>query len=592
MKKKDLRTIPCTLVTGLFIILSVSLQAQVSNPSTWGSFVNGNGNILVSDTFRIQTFNNTQADNWLYTTDGGATLFDARADGFTTQKGEQSLKLPTGSNIRFTPYPLNHYRDVTISVNLGDKDLMIGENLTANTYRTEGNTQPTLCNITHDGLFELYKPIRISKNPPALDLFVSPAATNTKNGYYCIDNIYAYGSIPQYSLFTGTGNWNDTLQWSHLPAARNRNALIGGDITVDGSIQCNDLLLSSGTLTISNGAHLCLNNLTLFENTASVVSTGQLTVKGQLTLSKTFQDKGKWYFISFPFDVYENGIDSHFKLKDGTFNGSGNYFYVQTYDGEKRALSSSSQGNWTVVSSSASYKTQPLFEKNKGYLIALDAAANTQTLTFTSKVGDIPANFGKEGSASIKASLSASGGKEHSGWFLCGNPLPHPVALSQIEDNPDLDGNIYMYQETGYKTYSVGSNYILPPFCAFFVKAATDTELTITNTSYPTKGVLLYSTALSTFIDREPISQHTTTAISGSEVIPAQTLISGKELHLVNIPDQGIVHILDFQGQVLYKQSFPAGTSNIPLILKPGMYILNISTDRYQNQHKFTISSQ
>lgn len=588
MKKKDLPSISCILASALFIIAVVPVRAQVvSDPSTWFGFVNGNGNPLVSDTFRLQTFDVSPLSNWLYTTDGGAALFDGRKAGFSDQEGDLSLKMPTGSSVCFEPFPADTYNNVYICLHYGATGLMIGENLTANTYRTEANARVTLCNIIKNNEFNELRTQRIPKNPSALDLLVLPASSSTKNGFYCIDSVYAYGSIRQYSLFTGTGYWNDTLRWSHLPVARHRNALISGEVTANAAIRCNDVWLN-GCLTIPDGTDFHAHNLTLIENSSSLISSGSLSIGGRLTVSKTFQEKGKWYFVSFPFDVYEKGIDSRFKLKDDTFSGSGNYFYVQQYDTDSRASANKAEGNWRVVSASRDVAL-PLFEKNKGYLVAIDAGADDRTLTFTSEAGTIPDNFGKEGVIAVNLSAEAAGQGEHCGWYLCGNPLPAPLALSRITTSPALDGNIYLYEEGGYKAYPVGSDYMLPPYCAFFVKASASAEIRIMDTSHAATGKLLFSPALSGSKHKEPEQGAVVTATAEPVGDQAASFIRDKDLYLVNMPGSGWVRLLSPAGQLLFERTFQSGSSCMSLPLKAGLYFINIHTDRYQAQYKFIL---
>ena len=82
------------------------------------------------------------------------------------------------------------------------------------------------------------------------------------NSYYLIDHLCAYGDIQSHTLFTSTGNWNNKSNWSHLPALRNRNALIQGKAIVDESIKCNEIHLY-GEIEIINGGELAANKMTI-----------------------------------------------------------------------------------------------------------------------------------------------------------------------------------------------------------------------------------------------------------------------------------------------------------------------------------------
>lgn len=113
------------------------------------------------------------------------------------------------------------------------------------------------------------------------------------------------------------------------------------------------------------------------------------------------------------------------------------------------------------------------------------------TLTFSTAGNDIPESFGKTASVPVYAASAGNTDKAHKGWYLCGNPLPSPISLSQISANPSLDGNIYIYDGNAYESYPIGSEYVLPPFSAFFVKASADTEIKLTAAALSTNAVRL-----------------------------------------------------------------------------------------------------
>ena len=162
-----------------------------------------------------------------------------------------------------------------------------------------------------------YQVNHITKNPSLLTIQTG-VPDNPETCSFMLDSIYATGKIPIYSLFTGTGDWNDTILWSHLPPLRHRNALINGNVTITTNTYCNNAAISSGNLQIAQNIRLSLNNLDLFETGASIHSEGEIIISDHVTFHKTFEEAGKWYFISFPFDVYPSGIDPRFEQKDAT----------------------------------------------------------------------------------------------------------------------------------------------------------------------------------------------------------------------------------------------------------------------------------
>ena len=567
MKKKVIHFVQSALVKILFFGASYQLHAQVSNPSSWESFVNSSNNTLVSDTFRLQTFGDSEWDNWEYTTSGTTQIQDVSSVNIDKLGGKMGLQMSLGSRI------------------FGGRYLDKGNNLNIQIYRETGSTTHMISSITKNDSESKYDSLAITNTPLRFDLYTSSSSSNTK-GYYCLQYALAYGNIPTNSLFTGTGDWNDTIRWSHLPPLRHRNALINGNATITTNTYCNNAAVSSGNLQIAQNIRLSLNNLDLFETDASIRSEGEIIISDHVTFHKTFEKAGKWYFISFPFDVYPSGIDPRFEQKDDTPNDGGNYFYVQSYNGDKRASTNQSTGNWEVAAINSN--NTPLFEKNKGYLIALDEKATEQTITFSSRPDDIPVDFGNTGAITIPLDSDiTSGNEENYGWYLCGNPLPAPLLLSGIEKNMALDGNIYVYDGSGYKTYSLNSNYALPPFAAFFIKASSPTELKVSSNSTSTKAMEIIQTNFplnKSIAEPHPAKQNT--AIGNPHTKDFHFFIKDKQLYLRNIPETGYIRLLNMMGQCLLQKEIRQGSQVIRITDRPGMYILQIHSAKYQKHQK------
>lgn len=585
MKKKVIHFVQSALVKILFFGASYQLHAQVSNPSSWESFVNSSNNTLVSDTFRLQTFGDSEWDNWEYTTSGTTQIQDVSSVNIDKLGGKMGLQMSLGSRIDFMQYTPTLYTDVKAEIFFGGRYLDKGNNLNIQIYRETGSTTHMISSITKNDSESKYDSLAITNTPLRFDLYTSSSSSNTK-GYYCLQYALAYGNIPTNSLFTGTGDWNDTIRWSHLPPLRHRNALINGNATITTNTYCNNAAVSSGNLQIAQNIRLSLNNLDLFETDASIRSEGEIIISDHVTFHKTFEKAGKWYFISFPFDVYPSGIDPRFEQKDDTPNDGGNYFYVQSYNGDKRASTNQSTGNWEVAAINSN--NTPLFEKNKGYLIALDEKATEQTITFSSRPDDIPVDFGNTGAITIPLDSDiTSGNEENYGWYLCGNPLPAPLLLSGIEKNMALDGNIYVYDGSGYKTYSLNSNYALPPFAAFFIKASSPTELKVSSNSTSTKAMEIIQTNFplnKSITEPHPAKQNT--AIGNPHTKDFHFFIKDKQLYLRNIPETGYIRLLNMMGQCLLQKEIRQGSQVIRITDRPGMYILQIHSAKYQKHQK------
>lgn len=578
MKKEVIHFVQYVLVKILFFGAAYPLQAQVSNPSSWESFVGSDENRLVSDTLRLQTFGDSEWDNWGYTLTVNSSLIQEK----------HTIKIPVGSGIIFSPFSLNNYTNVKIVSHIAGLKLEPGELLLFNVHRNNSDEVITGNTPEQGKDYMGYRYLTIGSNPSSFAITTNKKV-NTQNGYYMTDSVFAYGDIPSYSLFSGIGNWNDTTLWSHLPPLRHRNALIKGNVSITTDTYCKDIAIHSGSLEINPGSLFILQNLDLYENKASLHSGGTILLSGRITFHKTFEEPGKWYFISFPFDVYPPGIDLHFEQKDATPNDGGNYFYVQSYNGDKRASSNQSAGNWEVVPIRPD--NVPLFEKNKGYLIALDEKTTNRTLSFSSRPGDIPENFANIGAIAIPLnSDSSSGNQENHGWYLCGNPFPALLPLTQIEKNKALDGNIYVYDGNGYKTYSLNSNYALPPFAAFFVKASTETIINISSQSSSTQPIQTIQTDLPINIKfSEPYTNDQNTDTNNPTISDFHFFIKGRELQLHNIPQAGWIRIYDTFGKTIYTRNIQTGTSFFTLPKKNGFFLLQIYTKKEYITSKIVI---
>ena len=591
MKKRIWHLSRCVVVCTAFLFVQQFIQSQVSNPSTWESFVQSNANISIRDTFRMQTFEGLASDNWDYAITGEALIEDiSGVKDIPNSHGNYGLRMPMNTQVAFEHFTLTNHQDIKISIRKGGILLVEGEGMRARTYRKGETSYPSLVPTIGESGINPFKTTDIKNNPPGLDLIVPTPAANTKNGYYYVDSVYAHGMIPTYSLFTGNSDWNHEDRWSHLPAYRHRNALINGNISINTNISCKDIFIGNGNIHILPTGNLSANNLTIYPNdgilasSSTLRSSGTINISGKITIEKTFAQKGKWYFISFPFDVFASGIDPDFQLGDDKSDTNGNYFYVQTYNGEKRANSQSPSNNWEVIPQTIINTSQPIFKKNKGYLIAIDASADRQNLRFSSKAKDIPIDFGKNGQASIPVSINnQSQNQNHNGWYLCGNPLPAPLSLSQIESNSALDGYIYIYDGSTYQPYVIGSDFAIPPFC---------TSLSVYNTSEPANYKLLSTNAPISFPTSEPQARQDPPVSNQAFSFPELSYqLENKTLFINNLPSPGKVKLLTPAGILVFTQAVQAGNPILPIPLPQGLYILIIQTEHYRAQYKCVLTS-
>lgn len=569
--------------TCLIFGTSLFSNAQTTDPDQWADFITNNNNTLVSDTFRMLRFEDSLPDNWTYRTEGNCELVNASDINATGTSMGTLLKMGLGSSLYTEAAQSLMHQSITGTIVFTANGLMKGEHMNLTLHHGETQEVKRIEINTNNYSID-FKHVDIKNRVlHGIDIQISQAASNTQNGYYAFDSLYLCGQIPTYSLFEGEGNWRDTARWSHLPAERHRHALVQGSAVLSEDTHCDQVSLA-GQIRVQENSTFSLRDLNLYGTSSTLQNTGKLLVGGCVSLTRTFPEKGVWYFVSFPFDVYPDGLDPAFSLKDDTPNAGGNYIYLLSYDGESRNNGQLSQSNWTVIPESAKDGESPIFEKNKGYLIAIDEAAEQTTLRFTSREGVIPNSFGKSGEIAITIPYEVGENNRHGGWFLCGNPLPAPIAVSEFA-HPDLDGYVYLYNGTDYTRIAIDEAYSLPPYSAFFLKARQSVQLTV-----EADKNLVERTLLSTHSPlRTWLSEPSTNLSTENTVIDESAYRMTRSLFQISrAPEKGSVHIYDISGKHIFTQNFAAGESrDIPLPLQTGLYILTLKTENRRTEYKF-----
>ena len=553
--KSDRKRTGLYLLAGVCFFISLSLRAQSLQPTNWSTFVNSTANLSIRDTFYLQTFQEQSMDNWKYSVTGTASIEDITdLDAALGTHGPKALKVRENTEVKFVHYDTIPFDSVHFHARIYSRD-------TVRIRIYKNRESPNILNKV--GVEETFRDLNIT-NPPGIDFVTKTLPTD---GYMYIDTVMAYGYNRQYSLFTGSGNWNAKERWSHLPARRSNTALVNGQATLHDEITTQAVQISEGSLHISEEGALQTQTLTLYDaanSHATLTASGTLEVKEKLIIEKTLPEKGKWYFFSLPFDVYAEQIEG-FTFKDNTETGSGDYFYLQTYDGEKRA---NGQPGWRVVSASQT-TDQPIIRKHQGYLIALDAAASTKTLRFHCESKEIPETFGKEVSMDI---VPCSGEEAaDAGWILCSNPLPAPLPLRNIAETDVLDGYIYLYQNGAYEAYPLNSEYAIAPYTAFFVKASEGTSLEITPPTAEVSTARLLSCESPLRASQEPESSPTSnqTKPATNEV---RILQEPNQIRIEQLPEAGTAIWFNAQGQIIQTAFVPSGSSTLRYPSTSGFY--------------------
>lgn len=557
--KKLIEHIP---LCAMLFLSSSSLMAQIDNPDKWGEFVNSGSNVSLKDTFVMQTFKDSPIDNWNFKyLNGSLNYFDTKDSGIENASGGRTLKLVPGDKIQFDDFDidLSYYTGYPqILCTFAAQNVNMGEELMVSAVKTSEYKNRVFLEIPYDNYSIGFRKETTSNTKGSFFAFILPAkeitieiaqSDNPSEGFYCIDSIYGSGKIQSHTLFTSTGNWNNKGNWSHLPALRNRNALIQGKAIVDESIKCNEIHLD-GEIEIINGGELAAN---------------------KMTIHKEFPEKGKWYFVSFPFDVYSNCVGSNLQQGDKTTMGSGNYFYVRKYNSESRAQNGISDNNWEVVSIKSD--NELLFEKGKGYLVALDEGATYNNM-YVSSTENKSLLLTSNNIISISANNAQNGKDENNGWILCGNPLTSALKLSDIKTNGNTDGNIYVYDGEKYQPYSIGSDYSIPAGEAFFMKANGNTEINI-ESSGNSALKMISSSPVSVFNGNEPV----TSPVSIESVKTMEIRIEGDKIVLSPSNSNKVIDIYDISGKVIQSETLSGEQTSYYLPQHKGILIIKIEFD-------------
>lgn len=589
------------IVLGAFFCIPI--HAQLQNPEEWSSFVNNpEHNTLVKDTFLFQSFENNLLDNWTYEITGSCNKQDASVEDVGKQGGNFSLQMTGNSSLHFKDVPLEHHDNIYIMASFAIKQVDKNAKLSVKYRRDNADKTVTWAIPDKDGYTLPYRspsrdeeklrtnPISISQNPTEITIL-----TENTDGCFYIDSVLAYGDIEEYSLFTGEDkSWQDVSSWSHAPAYRHRKALVHGNVSIDQPVTCREISLN-GNLRTQNGASLSTNTFKIYhspENASAVLLPENNLQTATLELHYTFPEKGKWYFIAFPFNVYPEQV-GNLSLKDETPNEGGDFFYIKTYNGSRRAQSNQTDNNWDVIPESVfSNNDNPLFQAGIGYLIAIDEAATTNELVMTIDKKE-EAEIWQAGEPSFTVQITEVASKtgenpEDNGWVLCGNPYPAPLKLSNVESNASTDGYIYVYNGEKYTPYAIGSNYTLPAYTSFFIKASADTELVINNPANSftsTENRMIPTSSIGTNATEPQITRPT--AIT--ETATFSCTVQGRYLSVSEAGSPLQIDIYNMLGVPMKKFYSDNGHITEYLNIPAGIYILSIQNGKKRIQKKFII---
>lgn len=581
MKNLNIFSLVMTILT-FSSILSKQILAQSVwiNPLSWDEKVNdAAANAPTKDTLLVESFDEDELSMLDYSvTKGKYDFFYPADEGIKGASASKSIRIYPGTTLEinidksiFDPFSGSWEVIMNYAVQKVNKADVLNSTIeyeASTTPWSEKVLTPSANGISYgfsdkkgsSGLsFFKFRKIKTTK----IKLDVAKTASSSSTGYYCIDNLMVRLDLPLYTKLNQEGDWNDYKNWSHLIPQGKRNALVKGYVSVDKQASCNQLIT--------------------FQPNIQVTGKGKLNVN-QFTVIYPFESKGKWFFVSFPFDVYKGGIDERFILGDEstvTTGGVNNILYVMEYDSHYRSTNTQNASEWKCIDLQNMTDDKPVLYKGKGYLMALDETADIQELCFSSPE-KTKMSYVSESSLPILADELQGGKADDNGWVLCGNPYPSSLSLQDILPNADLDGNIYVYDGSKYQPYEIGSLYQLPPFSAFFVKAKRTTELTMLQKEH-TDEQLLRSAGM-------PCSSRA----DGPQVTATEKIVSPLRYRLmdgkIEIPElkgDGRLVVYDLFGKKIQQNRLIGGYNLITLPLAKGIYIIQIETEKEIERIKY-----
>lgn len=192
----------------------------------------------------------------------------------------------------------------------------------------------------------------------------------------------------------------------------------------------------------------------MYKNWSQILSTcDNVSVTGDY-YQKINTDKGKWYFLCLPFDVDLSAITTDNDAK----------YAIRYYDGESRAYSNSSSGNWK------NFAADDIIPAGTGFIYQ---TSQTTWTTFKAVQNDSRNNAFKteEIILPLAANNETAPGNTldaaNKGWNLIGNPWQCYFYIQQL----NYAAPICVYDGSTYVVYSIqDDDYVIEPNQAFFVQ--------------------------------------------------------------------------------------------------------------------------
>lgn len=193
------------------------------------------------------------------------------------------------------------------------------------------------------------------------------------------------------------------------------------------------------------------------ESTGVLKNFNITTVSQNIKLEKSVR-AGKWYFISFPYDIKIADIRDYTLGTEEALSGTyGDDWMVAYFDAQSRDTRGMPTGNWKVLSADS------ILRRGTGYIFAYDTDAVVRfpssetglTLTGSQSIGEILPDY----STNVK--------NWHHNWHLIGQPFFSPLEASALTGPNYL--TVYQYPTDSYLNYEK-TDYQMKPFSSVFVQ--------------------------------------------------------------------------------------------------------------------------
>ena len=309
MKKKQ--SLPIALIATFCLAIPSYSQSEWTHTGNWKHLLLGKKNPHITDSLVILDFEGGKYQI-PYSVEGKHDYFYPKEAGIPNASDGKAIRLYPGSILKLDTFFLKDYDGLTVNVPYAIQHVNKKENITFTSHKG-GNREDIIDKINWNipsndyscGFPKTFQLNAAKRNPfwnesyTPLDLIIeiTESSTPSENGYYCIDQIFLTGEVRTYALFHSPGNWFQQELWTEHRPTHLRNALIQGEVTIDDSARCKEMIA-------------CNANIQL-------VDEGSLQME-KMTTILPFPGKGKWYFVSFPFDVYPKNVDSRFIWGDET----------------------------------------------------------------------------------------------------------------------------------------------------------------------------------------------------------------------------------------------------------------------------------